>query len=68
MMQHRDAKHSHFLLLIVLGYLYPSYRISAVSAAHYGSDIPDNVRVPRGGTLPPASFRLHLAMDTLALG
>jgi len=26
------------------------------------------VSVPRLGTLPPASFRFHLAMDTLALG
>ena len=32
------------------------------------SDMPDNVRVPRVGTLPPASFRFHLAVDTLALG
>ncbi|AFV06879.1 hypothetical protein DCF50_p2876 [Dehalobacter sp. CF] len=28
---------------------------------------PDIVRVPRGGTLPLASFRFHLAVDTLAL-
>jgi len=30
--------------------------------------MPDDVRVPPAGTLPPASFRFHLAMDTLALG
>ena len=26
------------------------------------------IRVPRTGVLPPASFRFHVTMDTLALG
>ena len=26
------------------------------------------IRVPQTGGLPPASFRFHVAMDTLALG
>ncbi|TQR21674.1 hypothetical protein FG384_01580 [Psychrobacillus vulpis] len=26
------------------------------------------IRVPRTGDLPPASFRFHVTMDTLALG
>ena len=30
-------------------------------------NVPDDVRVPPTGNLPPASFRFHLTMDTLAL-
>jgi hypothetical protein len=30
-------------------------------------DMPHKVRVPRGSVLPPASFRLRLTVDTLAL-
>lgn len=30
--------------------------------------MPNVIRVPRGEGLPPASFRFHLAMDTLAFG
>jgi hypothetical protein len=29
---------------------------------------PDAIRVPRRAVLPPASFRFHLTMDTVAFG
>ncbi|ATW83068.1 hypothetical protein ESP47_16810 [Heyndrickxia coagulans] len=38
------------------------------SAALPCESTPNDVRVPRVRILPPASFRFHLTMDTLALG
>jgi hypothetical protein len=45
-----------------------AYDLKASILTHAGRDMPDNVRVLRVGILPPASFRFHLTMDTLAIG
>ena len=52
--------HLHWYVRVVIG-------LRFVLQAH-PIPMPDDVRVPRVGTLPPASFRFHLTMDTLALG
>jgi hypothetical protein len=49
---------------IVLGDL----GLCCVMATHPTMTASNAIRVPQVEGLPPASFRFHLAMDTLALG
>ena len=56
---------------IYLPHLHSRFRVTfgfdlLCSLAHL--EMPDAVRVPQAGFVPLASFRFHLAMDTLAFG
>ena len=44
------------------------FRLRCVMATRPAVTASNAIRVPRVESLPPASFRFHLAMDTLALG
>ena len=44
------------------------FGLRCVMATHPTMTASNAIRVPQVKGLPPASFRFHLAMDTLALG
>jgi len=54
------------LLSIYLHHLHMLYSFSLSEFVLFGKLVLQNVRVPPTGNLPPASFKFHLTMDTLA--